>query len=399
MVTNKQTRPKRPMSYENVIYLFLSLYRFFAYVLAVLLIQAIPLDSPTEPELRTYVILGLVGGYTLLKVFSPLLWQERYPWTYIVLAFDVVACILPLMFTGGLDSSFLLYALTPVMSAALIFKERVAFIAAGLISASLVIAHTGLSQWTDEFVWIMDGNYLPLLLIYVSFLFIIAVLTYRTNLNIRQHIESDAVMDERKRIRRDLHDGVAQTLSYLNMKTRGVRNAISSENTEQALAGIEDIQKVVQDALEDVRQSLDSLSETRIFPLVPTLTEYVNEFGERNQIEAKFQPPRDEMKLSNMAELQLLRIAYEALNNVRKHARASKVWVRLDSSPRGVEMTIKDNGCGFSLEAYQESSAGHHGLIVISERVEGLGGICDIVSNPGEGTEIRVSVPVEKVRS
>jgi len=398
MVQDKQARPRKPMSYENVIYLFLSLYRFFSYVLAVVLTQAIPLDPLKEPDVQTYLIVGLVGFYTLLKVFSPLLWQQRYPWTYVVLGFDLVACILPLMFTGGLDSGFLLYALTPVMSAALMFRESVAFITSGLLSLSLLLAHMVGSQWSDEFAWIMNGNYLPLLMIYIIFLFLIAILTYRTNLNIRRHIEADAVLGERRRIRRELHDGVAQSLSYLNMKTKSLRDAVSSQSTDQALAGLEDIRKVVKDTYEDIRIAIDSLSETRIFPLVRTLAEYVQEFGEANSIDAKFEPPEGDMKLSHMAELQLLQVAHESLTNVRKHAQASSVWIKMDNSPQGVEMIIKDNGRGFSLAGYREDSAGHHGLIIMAERVESLGGTCDIVSNPGEGTEVTIRIPAEKVR-
>jgi signal transduction histidine kinase len=398
MTASAETRHRKPMSYEAIASLFLSLYRFFTYLLAVLLIQVVPLDTPRGPDPQVYVILGLVALYTLLKVFSPLLWQQRYPMTHIVLGVDAIACILLLMFTGGLDSGFLLYALTPLITASLLFKERVAFVTAGLLSIPLVVAHLALSNWTTDFAWIMRGNYLPLLVVYVICCFLIAILTYRTNMNIRQRIETAAVLEERMRIRRELHDGVAQALGYLNMKTKTVSNSLSSQDTERALAGLQDIQKVVKDTYEDIRQSIDSLSETRIFPLVPTLSEYVQEFGERNDIDASFEAPQAEMKLSNVAELQLLRIAHEAMNNARKHAQASKIFIRLGSDPSGIEMMVKDNGLGFSFEQYMKDSSGHHGLVIMKERAESLGGTCDISSDPGQGTEIRVNIPAEKVR-
>lgn len=398
MTGNNRPRPKKPLSYESIASIFLALYRFFAYVLAVLLIQVIPLDTSGEPDVQIYAIVGLLAVYTVLKVISPLLWQRRYPMTYVVLIFDIVACVLPLMFTGGLDSGFLLYALTPILTASLLFRERMALITAGLVSLPLLLVHVLFYRWNDEFAWIMNGNYLPLLMIYAAFCFVIASLTYRTNMNIRQRIETGAVLEERMRLRRELHDGVAQSLSYLNMKAKSVRNALSSQQTDQAIAGLEDIQKVIKDSYEEIRQSLDSLSEMRILPLIPTLTEYVREFGERNNIEAEFKPPKTPIKLSTMAELQLLRIVHESLNNTRKHAHASKIWVKLDAGPRGVKMIIKDNGRGFSLEGYEEDSAGHHGLTIIKERAESLGGTCDIVSAPGQGTEIKISIPAQKVR-
>jgi len=93
-----------------------------------------------------------------------------------------------------------------------------------------------------------------------------------------------------------------------------------------------------------------------------------------------------------------LRIAVEALTNVEKHALATRVWVKLENTPQRVELVVKDNGQGFSLAGHEQNPTGHHGLIIMKERAESLGGTCDIVSNPGEGTEIRVSLPIEKVR-
>ena len=389
---------KKPMSYERVIYLFLSLYRFFTYVLAVALIQARLVGTPTEPDLQTYVILSVVGVYTLLKVFAPLPWQQKEPMTYVVLVGDLLLCVLLLMITNGLDSGFLLYALTPIITAALLFEERIALTAAGLPSLSLLIAHVGASHWSSEFVWIMQGNYLPLLIIYISFCFLIATLAYRINLNIRLRVEMEAVLEERRRIRREIHDGVAQALSYLNLKASLVRDSLSSQNTNQALTGLEDIQKVVKDTYEEIRQSIDSLSQRSVSPLIPALTEYVHEFGERNSIETEFDSPQSMPGLSPRSEFQLLRIAHEALTNVRKHALATEVWVKLENTPQEIAMTVKDNGQGFSFTDYQQNSSGHEGLNIMKERVESLGGIFTVVTSPGQGTEIRANIPVEKVR-
>lgn len=396
MGDNDQTEQMMP--YERAIYIFLSLYRFFSYVLAVVLIQTRVVETTEDPDAQTYAILGVVGVYTMLKVFSPLRWQQAYPTTYVVWLGDLFLCILLLMFTDGLDSGFLLYALAPIITAALLLGEIITLSAAGLTSFSLVIVHTVVSMWDDKYVWIMEGSYLPLMVVYVICCFLIIMVAYRTNLNIRQRIEMDAILEERRRIRRELHDGVAQTLSYLNMRTRTVRDLISAQDTNQALDGIEDIQKTVKDTYEEIRQAMDSLSEREAFPLVPTLTEYVQEFGERNNVEAKFEIPKTMPRLTPMAELQLLRIAHEALTNVRKHARATKVWVKLESAPYWVEMIIRDNGRGFSFPDYEQDMASRHGLTIMKERAESLGGTFAILATPEQGTEIRVKIPVAKVR-
>lgn len=396
MAVTAQSRPRKPMSYESLAYLQLSLYRFFTYVLAVLLIQVVPIATPgkAKPEDLDYIILGGLAVYTLFKVVSPLVWQQKYPVNYIVLGLDVATCITILLLTGGIDSAYLLYALSPLITASLVYREQVAFLVAALLSLPLLIAHLG---WNERFASVMDGNRLPLYVIYAIFCFLVATLAFRTNLNIRQRIQTGAMIDERMRIRRELHDGIAQALSYLNLKTKQVRAALSSQKTEQALAGMEDIQKVLKDTYEDIRQSIDSLSETRLLPFVPTLVEYTKEFSERNGIEIKFEPPEDAIKLSDMAELHLMRMVHEALNNVRKHAQASHVSIKLDTSSRGVQMTIKDDGKGFSMDEHWEKS-GHHGLIILKERAESLSGTCEITSQPGQGTEVSIRIPFEKVR-
>jgi len=96
--------------------------------------------------------------------------------------------------------------------------------------------------------------------------------------------------------------------------------------------------------------------------------------------------------------LQLLRIVQEALTNVRRHALATRVWVKLESTRQAVGLIIKDNGQGFTLSDLEESPPGYHGLNIIRERAEGLGGGLDISTAPGEGTEVRVSLPIETVR-
>ncbi|MCK5317498.1 MAG: hypothetical protein KAJ55_06260, partial [Anaerolineales bacterium] len=103
-------------------------------------------------------------------------------------------------------------------------------------------------------------------------------------------------------------------------------------------------------------------------------------------------------RLSPVAELQLLRIAQEALTNVRRHAMASGVEVTLRNTADEVEMVVKDNGKGFKLEELEEYPPGYHGLAIIRERAEGLGGNVLITTAPDKGTEVKINLPVEKVR-
>lgn len=387
--------------YEKEAYQFLAVYRFLSYALAVMFTQVEPSPIVTTkiPDLQLIIILSTLGVYSLLRVFSPLRWREKSVMTYLILTGDFLLSILLVVYTGGLNSAFLLYSLTPIMTAALLFEEKVSLSLAALASLSLSLCHLLLSQVYHRVGWIMQGYNLTLLIVYTLFSIVVALVPYRINLNIRRRIEREAIIEERRRIARELHDGVAQSLGYLNLKTRQVSDLVSSQNTIKALTELNEIRKVVQDTYEDIRESIDQLSaEMRNLPLIPSMANYIREFGNNNGLKVRFDYPRPFPELSPLAELQLLRITQEALTNVRRHAQATEVEVKLERSKQAIEMVVRDNGRGFVLDDLNESPPGYHGLNIVKERAEMLGGTLDISTAPGQGTALMVSLPVDKVR-
>ncbi|MBN2074489.1 MAG: sensor histidine kinase [Dehalococcoidales bacterium] len=386
--------------YEKDAYQFLAIYRFLSYALSVMFTQVGSTMIPTVmSEVQTYIILGVLGVYTVLRVFSPLRWRERGLITYLILFGDFVLCIILVVYTNGLNSPFLLYSLTPIMTAALLFEERVALSLAATSSIMLSITHLALSQIAVRWTWIMQGNNLTLLVVYTLFSLVTAIVPYRINLNIRRRIEREAIIEERRRIAREIHDGVAQSLGYLNMKTKLVSDSVSLDNTGQAFKELSEIRKVVQGTYDDIRESIDQLSrEIRNVPIISALSTYITEFGTNNGIQVDFDYPKPFPGISPVAELQLFRIAQEALTNIRRHALATEVKIKLEGSDETVNMIIKDNGKGFTLEKLEDSPPGYHGLNIIKERAETLGGELDISTSPGQGTELTVTLPLEKVR-
>ncbi|MBI2872831.1 MAG: sensor histidine kinase [Chloroflexi bacterium] len=383
--------------YERDIYLFLSLYRFFAYSLAVVLIQALPGEA-TELGLQTYLLLATMGVYTLVKGLGPLRWWQRDLITYVVLGGDLVVALIALLLTGGLTSGFLLYSFIPVITAALLFEERLALLAAGFCSTALVVAHGIANRWTDQFVWIMEGNYLLWLIFYIIASFLVATSVYRTNLNISQRIQRGAIVEERRRMRREIHDGVAQALSYLSMKADTVSKLVAQGLVPQATKGMVEVRQAVSETYKSVRESLDQLSvEVGTLSLKEALEEYLHHFQAGNNIQARLETQEPTPRLSPVAELQVLRVAQEALSNIRKHAQATNVCVTWIGVPGGAELRIKDDGRGFIPSSQSANGdTGHHGLSIMKERAEGLGGTLSIHSTPGEGTEVRVFVPRER---
>jgi len=188
--------------YEKEAYQFLAVYRFLSYALAVMFTQIVPvLGALTMSALQLYIVLGTLGVYSLLRVFSPLRWRERSAITYLILVGDFLLCILLVVFTGGLNSSFLLYSLTPIMTAALFFPEKVALSLAATASISLSVVHLAVSQFSDRFAWVMQGHNLTLLIVYTLFCFVSASVPYRINLNIRRRIEREAILRNAEELR------------------------------------------------------------------------------------------------------------------------------------------------------------------------------------------------------
>ena len=388
-------------NYQRDIYLFLSLYRFFAYGLAVILIQRVAVDASTGLGDGTYVVLAAMGVYSLLKVLGPLRWWRADPSTYVVLGGDVLVCVLITLWTGGLNSPYLLYSLAPVITAAMLFQERLALGVASILSVSIVAAHLTPAWFDTSYSWLLDSNYLLWTVLYVSANFLIGTAVYRSNLNIRRYIELEATLAERRRIRREIHDGLAQMLTTVIMKSEIVGKFIERERLPEALQASNELHGLSQDLYREVRDSLDELS-VEPFPFIPVLKEYVQDFEQRTGIETRFQPPVGALQLPPSAELQLLRIVQEALTNVQRHSHASMAWVRLQSTPRAVELSVRDNGDGFPTPVDGEREAGgdgsgHHGLAGMRERAESLGAALNITSGEGQGTVLRVVVPRNKM--
>ena len=382
------------LRYERNIFLFLSLYRFLAYGLAVVLIQVVPLGEDGTLSRQDYTLLSGFGVYTLFKILGPLRWREEGAMTYIMLGGDLLLSTVAVLLTGGLNSGFLLYALAPILTAALLFAETLAIATAVVTSASLTIAHLLLYRWVDKFVWIMEENNLLWLIVFNVITFLFASVVYRTNLNIRRRIETDAVADERQHTKRELHDGIVQTIGYLNLKTQTVSALVAAGDTAKALEGLDEMHETVQDAYRDAREALDELSiEIGAAELVETLRDYVESFSERYGIQVHLEAPAEGIQLSPLAALQLLRVTQEALTNVRKHSQATEVQVILQPTAKGLDLFIKDNGDGFDLAEFAVNGKGHYGLQILGERAESLGGKLNIISSPGKGTEVQVNLP------
>lgn len=208
--------------------------------------------------------------------------------------------------------------------------------------------------------------------------------------------ESEAIDRERLRIAHEIHDGIAQDLAALRLKS-ALWHQLADIDPVGMHAALDELQAKLELAISDLRRAIFSLRPTALEELgfFSALAQLVHSFGEYNQLVTQLDVYELKEDLPGEYELPLFRIIQEGLNNINQHARASSVCVRLMENATGsVMVSVRDNGCGFHPNLVgKPDPAGHFGLRQMRERVLELGGTLDIRSVIGEGTELYITLP------
>ena len=205
-------------------------------------------------------------------------------------------------------------------------------------------------------------------------------------------LQSLAVVEERGRIAREMHDGLSQVLGYLSLETQTLEALLRRGDQAAALAELAQARQHIHEAQADVRENILSLRTTLAGQagLVPALRQYVGEFEVQTGLAAAVTCDfTGDPSLSPLAEAQLMRIAQEALANVRKHARAQHVVVDLRLTAQRLHLAVVDDGQGFAVEAVNQ---GHFGLHTMRERAESVGGGLTVESGQ-TGTRLEAWLP------
>jgi signal transduction histidine kinase len=172
---------------------------------------------------------------------------------------------------------------------------------------------------------------------------------------------------------------------------------MESHHPQESKRELEKVERAVEDAYADVREAIVGLRGSVGSGLIPSLEEYLNQWGEQSEVQAQLFVEED-VRLDLGTEIQLIRILQEALTNVRKHARAHRVGVHIGRGEDGVRAVVEDDGCGFDPLNIPRRGRQHFGLLIMKERVESLGGRLEIESAPGRGTKVYVHLPVNGLR-
>ncbi|MFQ5913699.1 MAG: GAF domain-containing sensor histidine kinase [Nitrospinota bacterium] len=217
------------------------------------------------------------------------------------------------------------------------------------------------------------------------------------NARLQEKLHNMALIEERQRIAREMHDGLAQDLGFLHMKFGQVEQMVRSEQIPDSIGELKEMKKVTREAYEDVRQSILGLRSmtSRSHGLVPTLVEYIGNFEDRTAIAVDLKVVGEETpRLPPGTEIQLIRIIQEALANVRKHAATKHASVTFSVEGQLAKILVQDEGVGFDLEAQGHPPKYSFGLETMRERVEAIGGTFAITTAPGQGTTVEVKLPL-----
>jgi PAS domain S-box-containing protein len=207
--------------------------------------------------------------------------------------------------------------------------------------------------------------------------------------------------EERKRISRELHDEIAQALVGINVHLAALTRETAGKPgiLQQKIVRT---QQVVTKTMDIVHLFARELRPTVLddLGLIPALHAFMNEFTERTGVRASLTVFAAVEQLNMDKRTVLYRVAHEALNNVARHAQASRVEVNIEKLPDSVSMKIKDNGKSFDVESVLHVNRGRRlGLLGMRERVEMVGGRFHVQSAQGQGTTISAQIPLGTPRS
>jgi len=200
--------------------------------------------------------------------------------------------------------------------------------------------------------------------------------------------------EERKRVARELHDQVGQSLTALIMRLGSTEEMIPPE-TDQVKSQLSEICTLATEILEEIRRLMMDLRPALLddLGLIPAVRSYAETQLGRSQVRAQVEVAGVKRKLPPFVDTALFRVVQEAVTNIVKHAEAQKATIQLRFNASSILATIEDDGKGFN-RAEVGRNGTTLGLLGMEERVNLLGGTWQIESQQGRGTRVAVEIPI-----
>ncbi|CAM3521546.1 histidine kinase [Brevibacillus invocatus] len=202
--------------------------------------------------------------------------------------------------------------------------------------------------------------------------------------------------EERKRVAREIHDGPAQSMANVVLRSEIVERMLKNERILEAQMELHELKEMVRMSLADVRRIIFDLRPMALddLGLVPTLQKYIRTCEERIETTIDLVVFGVEPPLRSSVKAAIFRLVQECLNNVEKHANANTVQVKLEFLQESLRLVVKDDGIGFNLDE-RMATGGSFGLLGMNERTQLLEGEIEVQSAPGEGTKVLFQIPLK----
>lgn len=210
-----------------------------------------------------------------------------------------------------------------------------------------------------------------------------------------QRERASILEEERARIARDLHDGVAQTLYFLALKADVTRQQVGSE-PDQAQSNLQVIGKEARGAIQDVRRAILGLNPLNWSEgeFIPVLKDFIAEFAEQVGFQVDVRIHDEDLDIPVRLQPIVFRLIQESLNNIAKHAQAERVDLEIlkmdGSDPGHLRLIVRDDGVGFQPDQAKRGM----GISQMQKRVASIGGSFKLDSQSGKGTKIYVEIPL-----
>jgi two-component system, NarL family, nitrate/nitrite sensor histidine kinase NarX len=204
-----------------------------------------------------------------------------------------------------------------------------------------------------------------------------------------------AVAEERALLARELHDSIAQSLAFLKIQVQLLRTAIDRGQAPQVIETLDELDAGLRESIGDVRELLVHFrTRTNTDDIEPALKETLQKFKHQSGLQTQLEVTGDGLPLPSDVQVQVLHVVQEALSNVRKHARASRVDLQVRKGGQW-QFQVRDDGIGFATESEHESS--HVGLKIMQERAARIGATVAFQSGPKGGTTVTLVLPPHPV--
>ena len=226
---------------------------------------------------------------------------------------------------------------------------------------------------------------------------VLAILVWQLYRLRLKRVESQfaAVLAERNRIAREIHDNLAQEMLGISVQLEVVARTMPA-SAELAKTHLDRVRILVRHGIAEARRYVWDLRSQALdkTDLPAALSDTARRLTTETAVQAKVEVSGTFRPLSPLIEGNLLRIGQEAINNAVRHAHARSILVNLKFGPGRVQLSVQDDGHGFDYQASKNGDAKHFGLVGMQERAEQIGGILKIESRADEGTEVMVDVPI-----